>query len=245
LYSAGASILAIEIKATETVSAPLFQGFLTLQYIIRAPRLDKAMVYGGGREEVRSVVIYEDGKPMTAQVHLRLYEELNDFLPPGRRKRRFTCRLRSHTTVEKLLADLGVPADRVELVMVNGDSVDFSCPLKDGDFVSVYPVFESFDVKSLVRVRAGTLRRIRFLVTPDVARLGRCLRILGYDVLDAGNRPPEETIRVSEEEKRILLTGDPSLAQSKDLSRVYLIRELRPREQLYEILSRFDLMKTK
>jgi predicted AAA+ superfamily ATPase len=56
LYAAGESILAIEIKAAETVSASLFQGLLSLKNTIRARRLDTAMVYGGNREETRSRV---------------------------------------------------------------------------------------------------------------------------------------------------------------------------------------------
>jgi len=178
---------------------------------------------------------------MTPQIYLRFYEELNDFLPPERRKRRFACRVHCSAKVKDLLADIGVPADQVELVLVNGDSVDFSHSLEDGDFVSVYPVFESFDVKSLVRVRAGTLRRIRFIVEPGLARLARYLRILGYDVLEAGSWPPEKTIRSAEEERRILLTRNPALAQSPGLSRVCRVRKSRPAAQLTEILCRLDL----
>jgi sulfur carrier protein ThiS len=178
---------------------------------------------------------------MASQIHLRLYEELNDFLPPRREKRRFAVEVNERATVGELLASLGVRNDQVELVLVNGESVDFPYRLKDGDFVSVYPVFESFDVKPLVRVRAGTLRRIRFLVGPDLIRLARYLRILGYDAFVAGRWPLEKTIRVAEEERRVLLTRNPSLAQSPDLSRVYRVRKSKPAAQLAEVLRRLDL----
>jgi uncharacterized protein len=56
LYSAGENILAIEIKAAETVNASLFQGLLTLENTIHVSRIDKVMVYGGDREETRSGV---------------------------------------------------------------------------------------------------------------------------------------------------------------------------------------------
>ena len=56
LYGAGDNILAIEIKAAETVSPSLFQGLLALENTIRARRVDKAVVYGGDREETRSGV---------------------------------------------------------------------------------------------------------------------------------------------------------------------------------------------
>jgi hypothetical protein len=185
------------------------------------------------------------GDSMTSHIHLRLYEELNDFLPHERRKRRFVCPLNCIATVDQLLQSLKVPDDHVEIVLVNGESVGFSHRLKDGDWVSVYPVFESLNVKPLVRVRKGALRRIRFLVDSDLPGLVHGLRAMGFDVLDSGSRPLEEIIRFAEEERRILLTGNPLLAQSKDLSRVHLIRESGPREQLSDVLSRFDLMQIK
>ena len=56
LYSAGENILAVEIKAAETVNASLFGGLLAFENTIRAPRVDKVIVYGGDREETRSGV---------------------------------------------------------------------------------------------------------------------------------------------------------------------------------------------
>jgi sulfur carrier protein ThiS len=178
---------------------------------------------------------------MISQVHLRLYEELNDFLPPDRRKRRFACELNGIAKVEELLMSLEVPGDQVEIVLVNGESVDFSHTLKDGDFVSVYPVFETLDVKSLVRVRTGPLRRIRFMAGPDLRGLAHYLRLLEFDVLDSGAWTQEKIFRVAEEERRILLAVNPGLVQSPALTRAYFVRESRPRKQLIEVLKRFDL----
>jgi len=179
---------------------------------------------------------------MALHIHLRFYEELNEFLPPERKKRRFALEVNERATVGELLASLGVPDDQAELVLVNGDSVDFSHRFKDGDFVSVYPVFESFDVRPLVRVRKDTLRRICFLVDPDLLRLARYLRVMGLDAADSGYWPRDKIIRIAEEERRILLTRNPALAQTPGLSRVYLVRKSEPREQLVEVLSRLDLL---
>ena len=182
---------------------------------------------------------------MAAEIHLRLYEELNSFLPPERRKRRFAWPVKGINTVEEMLASLGVPGDQVELVLVNGNSVDFSHHIKAGDFVSVYPVFESFDIKPLLRVRSRPLRRTRFIVMPDLLQLARYLRALGYSALDAGSWTIEKIIRVAEEEKRILLTKNFIPAQFAALSRVYPVQASRPGKQLAEVLSRLDLMDSK
>jgi hypothetical protein len=181
--------------------------------------------------------------PMKSEIHLRLYEELNDFLPPDKRKRRFSHRLKTGADVAALLAELRVPRDQVELVLVNGDSTDFSHLLKSGDFVSIYPVFESFDVSSLIRVRQKPLRLIRFVVGPRLVRLARYLRLLGFDTLDGSDWFLDKIVRTTRKERRILLTRDPALMAHPELMRRYLIRETAPKRQLIEVLRRFDLFR--
>ena len=181
--------------------------------------------------------------PMTLEIHIRLYEELNDFLPPDKRKRRFTHHLNAGATVALLLAELGVPRNQVELVLVNGDSTDFSYLLKSGDFVGIYPVFESLDISSLVRVRQKPLRHIHFLVGPRLIRLARYLRLLGFDTLDASSWSIEEIVHTTGKEGRIMLTRDPALLEHPKLIRRYLIKETAPKRQLIEVLRRFDLLR--
>jgi len=182
-----------------------------------------------------------DSESAPRVVNLRLYEELNDFLPSDKRKRRFAHRLEPSQSVREILKDLGVPCAEVEMVLVNGESVDFSHRLEDGDFVSIYPVFESFNVKPLMRVRAAPLRNTRFLVSRGLRRLARRLRSLGFDTLDCSAWPWKTIVRVTEEERRILLTRK-ILKGHKEIARAYLVRHSRPGEQLVEVLSRFDLL---
>jgi hypothetical protein len=178
---------------------------------------------------------------MAGKIQLRLYEELNDFLPSDKRKIQFSYPLDNIRTAKELLCRLEVPEKDVELVLVNGTSVDLSCPLRDGDFVSVYPVFESLDVKPLLRVRGRPLRNIRFITGPKLLRLTGYLGLLGFDTLHAQSLTLEAAVRLMDEERRILLTKDPSLLKFPELSRIYLVQADRPKDQLYEVLSRFDL----
>ncbi len=55
------------------------------------------------------------------------------------------------------------------MILVNGISVGFYYHLQKGDYISVYPVFESLDISSIVRLRANTLRQTRFIL--DVHQL--------------------------------------------------------------------------
>ena len=127
------------------------------------------------------------------------------------------------------------------MVLVNGESVDFSHRPEDGDFVSVYPVFESIDVKPLVRLRAAPLRRTRFLAGKGLRRLARSLRSLGFDTLDCSSWPWETIVRVIDEERRILLTRESIQGRIPEISRACVVRHSQPGEQLTEVLSRFDL----
>ncbi|MBI5784689.1 MAG: MoaD/ThiS family protein, partial [Rhodocyclales bacterium] len=93
----------------------------------------------------------------------RFYEELNDFLPPERRKREFDAPCARAATTKHMIEALGVPHTEVELILVNGESADFDRLLCDGDRVAVYPRFEAFDITPLLRVRERPLRDTRFV----------------------------------------------------------------------------------
>ena len=62
-------------------------------------------------------------------------------------------------SVKDMIESFGVPHPEIELILVNGRSVEFSHIVQDGDRISVYPVFESLDVTPLLRLRPAPLRR--------------------------------------------------------------------------------------
>src|SRR5208283_3501851 len=95
-------------------------------------------------------------------VTVRFYEELNSFLPGERRKQPFPVDVPLGSTTKAVIESLGVPHTEVDLVLVNGESVDFARQLIEGDRLSVYPMFESWDIGSISRVRSTPLREIRF-----------------------------------------------------------------------------------
>jgi hypothetical protein len=84
-------------------------------------------------------------------VSFRFYGHLNDFLPPLRSGFRFLCVLPAPSSARDAITALGVPDSHVDVIVVNGTPVDFSCPLEDGDRVAVYPPFKSIDLGDIVR----------------------------------------------------------------------------------------------
>jgi hypothetical protein len=95
------------------------------------------------------------------EARFRFYEELNDHLAKNKRKNEIPFRFKKSTTVREAIGQIGIPAGEVDLILVNGVSMDFGYLLKDGDRVSVYPIFERFDISGITRVREEPLRKIR------------------------------------------------------------------------------------
>jgi len=177
-------------------------------------------------------------------VQLRFYEELNDFLPPQRRKVTFTHELTRRTSVKDLIESFGVPHTEVELILANGRSVDFSYIVQAGDRISVYPRFESLDISPLIRLREQPLRNPRFVVDANLGQLARYLRLLGFDATYRNDFADAEVAQIASEEKRIVLTRDRALLQHKIITHGYFVRAVKPREQVREILARLDLYRT-
>lgn len=171
----------------------------------------------------------------------RFYEELNDFLPPPRRKRAFEHGFRGPVAIKDAIEALGVPHTEIELILVNGRSVRFSYRLRDGDHVSVYPVFETFDVTPLLRLRPRPLRISRFVLDTHLGALARYLRLLGFDTLYSNSCDDAELARLAHEQRRILLTRDVGLLKRNRVTRGYFLRQVRPINQVREIVERFDL----
>ena len=177
-----------------------------------------------------------------ALAEFRFYEELNDFLPPSQRKRsfRYQCALRA--TVKQAIEAIGVPHTEVELILVNGESVDFSHLLDDGDRVSVYPQFESIDITPLLRVRERPLRTPRFIADAHLAALARYLRMLGFDVHLDESLGDTQIAELGAGEKRIVLTRDRELLKHRIITHGCYVHETKPRRQLEEIVARLDLL---
>ena len=161
--------------------------------------------------------------------HFRFYEELNDFLPPGRRKVTFVHAWKGTASVKDIVESLGVPHTEVDLILANGESVDFAYRPKDGDRISVYPMFESFDISPAQRLRPRPLREPRFVLDGHLGRLARYLRMLGFDTLWSNDADDEKLAHISQQQTRTLLTRDQGLLKRKDVTRGYWVRSTAPR----------------
>lgn len=174
------------------------------------------------------------------RVEFRFYAELNDFLCPELRGRPFVYEFSGQPTVKDAIEALGVPHVEVELILVNGESVDFSHRLRDGERISVYPVFESLDIAELLRIRRAPLRQVAFACDAHLGKLARLLRLLGFDTVHDPGITDGELISLSRT-GRVILTRDRQLLKHGEVTHGYWVRSVLPGEQAQEVLRRFDL----
>jgi uncharacterized protein len=174
-------------------------------------------------------------------VTFRFYEELNDFLPQTVRKRSFRFDCDRVVPVRSAIESLGVPHTEVDLILANGSSVDFEYVLREGDYVSVYPKFESFDITGLSLLRPEPLRCPRFIADVHLGKLARWLRLLGLDTVYRNDLEDRVIVQIAGDEQRIILTRDLGILKSREVDRGYFIRSLDPVSQAREVVQRFDL----
>jgi len=174
-------------------------------------------------------------------VALRFYEELNDFLPKSKKKQSFSVAFKGRQTVKGIIESQGVPHIEVDLVLVNGKPVDFNYLVQHEDKVSVYPVFESFNISSVSKLREKPLRITSFILDVHLGRLKKYLRLLGFDTLYRNDYEDAEIVDISNAEHRIILTRDVGILKRNEVSLGYWIRNIYPRQQIKEVVERFDM----
>lgn len=177
-------------------------------------------------------------------IQIRFYAELNDFLPPAQRKTEIRHPLKQPASIKDTIEALGVPHTEVDLILVNGRSVDFDYAVQAGDRISVYPTFEALDIAPVTRLRPAPLREPRFVLDGHLGRLAAYLRLFGFDTLHRNDYDDPTLAAISADEQRILLTRDRRLLMRRQITRGYYVRATQPRQQLLEVLTRLDLLRS-
>ena len=174
-------------------------------------------------------------------VHFRFYGDLNDFLPPVKRQARFVHVLKEPASIKDVIESLGPPHPEVDLILVNGASVDFSYRLTGGETVNAYPLFRTFDIHPLSQVRPPPLSEARFVLDVHLGKLATYLRLLGFDALYQNNYTDPQLAEAAHRDRRILLTQDRALLKRSVILYGYCVRASDPMQQVQEVLRRFQL----
>ncbi len=179
--------------------------------------------------------------PVIRKSFFRFYEELNDHLPAKWKKQRFVFEFKGKPSVKNTIQAIGIPHNEVDLILVNGEPVNFEYQMKGGEEISVFPVFESLDISPVVRLRPKPLRETRFIVDVNLGKLAQKLRLLGFDALFRNDFEDDEIIETALKEKRIILTRDRGILKQNSVLHGYWLRNDDPKKQLVEVIDRFQL----
>ncbi len=171
----------------------------------------------------------------------RFYADLNSFLPYAQRQAEIAYAFTARASVKDMIEALGVPHTEVDLLLVNGEAVDFGYIVQPGDRISVYPPFSTLDISSVTRVRPPAPPQPRFVLDVHLGKLATYLRLLGFDALFPEDYDDANLARISEEEARIMLTRDRGLLKRGNVTHGYCLRSTNSRRQLVEVLRRYNL----
>ena len=178
---------------------------------------------------------------MNKKVTFRFYEELNDFLPKEKKKKRFEHNYIARVSVKDVIESFGIPHTEVDLILVNKKSVGFDYIISDRDDISVYPVFESLDITEVQHLRPEPLRNPKFVADVHLGRLTRYLRMMGFDVHYNNTLSDDEIVELSKKERRAILTRDRGILKRTEVTHGYWIRSTNVKEQVQEVIKRFNL----
>jgi len=181
-------------------------------------------------------------KVITKTISISFYGRLKDFLPKKSAsviKHQFIDR----TSVKDLIESFNVPHTEVDVILVNGKSVDFSYLIDDGDKVKVYPPAYELNLRNCKRLSKQLKSEPKFVCDVHLGMLARNLRKFGMDVLYNNSYSDETIAQISIQEKRIILTKDVGLLKRKDVRYGYFVRNKNPDKQTIEILKIFPVLK--
>ena len=179
-----------------------------------------------------------DVKPFT--VRLQLHGDLDFFLRSAVRGRSIERSLSEKTSVKDVIESFGVPHSEVDVILVNGQPVDFDYALERDADIEVYPVVASSPMFKYKRLQAAGYSR--FVLDGHLGKLARDLRLLGFDVAYDPRAEDRQLLEVMERENRALLTRDRRLLMHSVVKTGYFPRSQNASEQTVEVIRRFDLL---
>lgn len=91
---------------------------------------------------------------------------------------------------------------------------------------------------------SGGVQNPRFIADDHLGRLARHLRLLGFDTLYQPPQADDWLIATVRDQSRILLSKDREFVSRIPSDQALLLRALRPREQLLELIERLHISDT-
>lgn len=178
------------------------------------------------------------------KAYFHFHGDLNYFLSRRQKNGVIEHSFDWRASIKDMIESLGVPHAEIELIVVNGISVDFAYIVQPGDQIEIYPGGDAIAIVPRLLLRPPLPERARFVLDVHLGRLAAYLRMGGFDTLYRNDYDDEELAQISNTDTRILLTRDIGLLKRSKVIYGYFIRETNPRRQLAEVMRRFELFQT-
>lgn len=166
---------------------------------------------------------------------------LNFFLHRRQKNKTITQEFNWRATIKDMIEAIAPPHPEVKLIVINGESVDWTYIVQDGDVVDVYPDFDAVDLPDKVRLIPLYQGTPKFILDTHLGRLAAYLRMMGFDTLYRNDYEDDVLAEVSDAENRILLTRDVGLLKRGIVTHGYFVRNTEPKLRLHEISERYHL----
>jgi uncharacterized protein with PIN domain len=174
------------------------------------------------------------------KVQLNLHGDLEFFVQSRALGRSLERILAEKTSVKDVIEACGVPHPEVDLILINGQAVNFEYPILDDAIIEIYPVKSGSMISKEKRLQ--DTRVSKFVLDGHLGKLTRDLRLLGFDVAYDSQSDDRKLLRVMERENRALLTRDRRLLMHRVVKTGYFPRSQKADEQTAEVVRRFDLL---
>ena len=178
---------------------------------------------------------------MSKPASIRFHAELNDFLKPGAHEKKSAYDVKKTRSIKDLIESVGVPHTEIDIIVVNGVSVNFSHQIHGGEAIEVYPASVPTHMEDAIHNAPPPLAEPRFVLDVHLGRLAGYLRMLGFDASYRNSYSDPELLDISVKELRILLTCDRRLLMRKQINYGYFVRSRAPKQQVLEILRHYHL----
>ena len=179
-------------------------------------------------------------KPFT--VRLAFHGDLLLFLNRRAHPKILERILTEKTSVKDVIESCGVPHPEVDLILVNGQPVDFGHTVEGDANIEAFPV--GHQNTQCKEQHLQTHFDKRFVVDGHLGRLARNLRLLGFDAAYDPQAHDRQLLDRMKSENRALLTRDRRLLMHAIVQHGYCPRSQNPDEQTIEVIRRFHLLKS-
>lgn len=177
-------------------------------------------------------------------IHLNItfHQTLRDLLhPKNRGLDSINHIIPYHGSIKDVIESLRIPHTEIGELMVNGEQVDFSYHVWDGDRITVNNHKTPVDPCTPDILRPKPLPAFRFMTDVNVAKLSPLLRMAGFDAICIPGLDDTAIAGTAVQQNRILLSRDRGLLKRKIIIHGHLVRAHMPEEQLREVIHFYGL----